>query len=603
MNAVPRQKYLFGGIGRTIGKVLGKAGDVAKKVVKSPIGKAALLGLGGAGLMGYGPMSGLSGIGARVGGSGIGQFFKGMGPRLFGSAAGASAGPMSYLQKGVQQLTPGILGKLGLTKGGGSMMPTALGGITAASLVTYFLQKGKTEEEAIQLAQDVKRGKGLGLDLIKADVSKYRTGDLSASQMFDKGYHFLTPRDYIGAKGGRVGLQTGGMPPIAPASMPWMPTMWGDPGSYNRAVWNLASDVNPYDVESTADLESYLASAPRYTDEIMKANPGYASSWRGQPIDPREYYLKELALQKQTHLPSAYANYSPDMYRDMVKDLETRYNEAAYSHAAEMGGGTQPTYTVPLTGTSAPKYDQATIDALMQKQMIANQMSAVGQSAPTTSGGLGSMIKQATPTATAPTGGVSMGNTLAQNIAANQAQAAANQPILQQGRARIKPAAGGRVKYGQGSGELVKQMYISDEAGALPKSEGGVLPEDVGKLSVDDFDDIEDYRRYIKYLKKSKKASGGRIGKFGGGMGVTMPSIPTGMPRVNTGGIRELDYRQSGGFVPVGVKEKADDVPAMLSKNEFVMTADAVKAAGGGSVEKGAQRMYDTMKRLEGKVA
>ena len=107
------------------------------------------------------------------------------------------------------------------------------------------------------------------------------------------------------------------------------------------------------------------------------------------------------------------------------------------------------------------------------------------------------------------------------------------------------------------------------------------------------------------YPKKSKKemmALGGRIGKFGGGMGVTMPSIPTGMPRVNTGGIRELDYRQSGGFVPVGVKEKADDVPAMLSKNEFVMTADAVKAAGGGSVEKGAQRMYDTMKRLEGKV-
>ena len=82
-----------------------------------------------------------------------------------------------------------------------------------------------------------------------------------------------------------------------------------------------------------------------------------------------------------------------------------------------------------------------------------------------------------------------------------------------------------------------------------------------------------------------------------------MPRIPTGMPRVNAGGITELDYRAGGGFVPVGVKEKADDVPAMLSKNEFVMTADAVKAAGGGSVEKGAQKMYDTMKRLEGRIA
>ena len=82
-----------------------------------------------------------------------------------------------------------------------------------------------------------------------------------------------------------------------------------------------------------------------------------------------------------------------------------------------------------------------------------------------------------------------------------------------------------------------------------------------------------------------------------------MPRIPMGTPRVNAGGIRELDYRAEGGFVPVGVKEKADDVPAMLSKNEFVMTADAVKGAGGGSVEKGAQRMYNTMKKLEGRVA
>ena len=60
----------------------------------------------------------------------------------------------------------------------------------------------------------------------------------------------------------------------------------------------------------------------------------------------------------------------------------------------------------------------------------------------------------------------------------------------------------------------------------------------------------------------------------------------------------EMDYR-GGGFIPVGAKERADDVPARLSKNEFVMTADAVRAAGGGSVDLGAQRMYDLMNRLE----
>ena len=51
--------------------------------------------------------------------------------------------------------------------------------------------------------------------------------------------------------------------------------------------------------------------------------------------------------------------------------------------------------------------------------------------------------------------------------------------------------------------------------------------------------------------------------------------------------------------MPIGKKVKADDVPARLSKNEFVMTADAVRAAGGGSVNKGAQRMYDLMNNLE----
>jgi hypothetical protein len=64
----------------------------------------------------------------------------------------------------------------------------------------------------------------------------------------------------------------------------------------------------------------------------------------------------------------------------------------------------------------------------------------------------------------------------------------------------------------------------------------------------------------------------------------------------------EMDLR-GGGFVPIGREEKADDVPARLSKNEFVFTADAVRAAGGGSVDKGADLMYKTMKQLENKVA
>ena len=68
----------------------------------------------------------------------------------------------------------------------------------------------------------------------------------------------------------------------------------------------------------------------------------------------------------------------------------------------------------------------------------------------------------------------------------------------------------------------------------------------------------------------------------------------------NPAGVTELDLRDSGGFIPpVGVKEKADDIPAMLANNEFVFTADAVRGMGDGNVNKGAQRMYDMMKKLE----
>ena len=68
----------------------------------------------------------------------------------------------------------------------------------------------------------------------------------------------------------------------------------------------------------------------------------------------------------------------------------------------------------------------------------------------------------------------------------------------------------------------------------------------------------------------------------------------------NPAGVKELDLRETGGFIPpVGVKEKADDIPAMLSNNEFVFTADAVRGMGDGNVNVGAQRMYDMMKKLE----
>jgi hypothetical protein len=84
---------------------------------------------------------------------------------------------------------------------------------------------------------------------------------------------------------------------------------------------------------------------------------------------------------------------------------------------------------------------------------------------------------------------------------------------------------------------------------------------------------------------------------MGGRMGYAKGNIPV---RKNQAGVKELDYRDTGGFVPpIGIKERADDIPAMLSNNEFVFTADAVRNAGGGDENLGAQRMYKLMKKLE----
>jgi hypothetical protein len=84
----------------------------------------------------------------------------------------------------------------------------------------------------------------------------------------------------------------------------------------------------------------------------------------------------------------------------------------------------------------------------------------------------------------------------------------------------------------------------------------------------------------------------------GGRMGYELGSeVPV---RKNQAGVKELDYRDTGGFVPpIGIKERADDIPAMLSNNEFVFTADAVRNAGGGDENLGAKRMYTLMKNLE----
>jgi hypothetical protein len=86
-------------------------------------------------------------------------------------------------------------------------------------------------------------------------------------------------------------------------------------------------------------------------------------------------------------------------------------------------------------------------------------------------------------------------------------------------------------------------------------------------------------------------AEGGPSGEMG-------TIMDEGEEMLDMGGM-EKDYREEGGFVPIGEYEKKDDVPARLSVNEFVFTADAVRGAGDGDIDKGAERLQGIMKQLE----
>ena len=167
---------------------------------------------------------------------------------------------------------------------------------------------------------------------------------------------------------------------------------------------------------------------------------------------------------------------------------------------------------------------------------------------------------------------------------------------------REEAAYGGRMGYYDGSDPYdVNSIFKRYERKLL--EDKGYDPANPTKYGKDVDSGIRTLQDILNVLFKDSYAKGGRVNyAFGTNPGVVdQASNIEGLDiNINPQGIKELDLRETGGFIPpVGVKEKADDIPAMLSNNEFVMTADAVREAGDGDVDKGAERMYSMMKNLE----
>ena len=145
-----------------------------------------------------------------------------------------------------------------------------------------------------------------------------------------------------------------------------------------------------------------------------------------------------------------------------------------------------------------------------------------------------------------------------------------------------------------GMGALMGNME-EDEIQDLQRGEGldieGIRTEVIEAMKDSSGEKLKAIRIKYPFLgtRESKNqaamAMGGRIRRAEGGL-------------MDLGGM-EKDYRAEGGFVPIGAEEKADDVPARLSVNEFVFTADAVRGAGQGDIDKGAEIMENVMKNLE----
>ena len=187
-------------------------------------------------------------------------------------------------------------------------------------------------------------------------------------------------------------------------------------------------------------------------------------------------------------------------------------------------------------------------------------------------------------------------------------------------------AEGGRIGYAD-AGPVLPEDPTKPVNPFAPKPTGPVLPDRMAsnEISIDkiemlikrgaDNDLIKEFtgasdgviNQIRDAMERKNKAGGGIMNRMNYALGDTASQNAMqaagieGLPvRQNPKGVQELDLRDNGGFIPpVGIKEKEDDIPAMLSNNEFVFTADAVRGMGDGDVELGAQRMYDQMKMLE----
>ena len=471
----PRQLYGLGSLVKSVKKAV-------KKVVKSPVGKAAILGFGGAGLMGMGPLSGLAGL---LPAKGAGKF-------LFSPVQGSGGGGLFGKILGSKKAVTGLIGGASLLSG---------------------LFAGKTEEEVEQLKRD---------PAALRNYLKLYYSNLNPNASSEEVDRFADANMY--ADGGRVGYAVGSPGPASPRAVPA-----GGPGA-----------------KTVAQLGSSQGATPLFQNVLQYLQRS------GQQVTPKP---------KQPATP----NPKPASF-DM-----SRYGQGIFT------GGIEDTRNIALARLMGLGYDTSRFaDPMGPPPGLSSGPMLIGPGMAAKFRDEENLAKLINPSygmqlQTDVVGLLSMAKDLGENYTIDQALNFDKDDAM-----RIIDAHSKKNKYGK----------------YAPRSSANILPKFPGTTTPPT----------SQFPTQRGTGSKGRgINYATGGSVVDKASGIMGLPkRVNKAGVKELDLRKSGGFIPpVGVKEKADDIPAMLSNNEFVFTADAVRGMGNGNVNLGAQRMYDMMKKLE----
>ena len=574
----PRQQYGLGSLVKSIGKGV-------KKFVKSPFGKAALVGLAGFGMPGtsFGGLFGRAGIGGKamgmLGHEGIGatlgSFF---GPQAIYSTSGTATGPSKFanLFKGK--------GKWGV--GGG--------------LAAFLLSQGMGEEEVSSLSQDPDKLRKF-LRLYHSQTNPLK-GDKEIDEWVEQNM----------ASGGRVGFQGGGIFPSLDMGGS------GQKNSILPRLGELGSGVSSAEQE-LQDLNQRLGSAQStlgsseggdykgLTPVPYRPGGGGGKLWDifhngGGPRPALDRPALDNSRVPFDH-PLGMQSSPGDPISLTGAGGEQGYAGLGYGKPDELdvrGGGLNT-----LQGGSNP----------LQRALGAAHGGRIGYEL---GAGVGSAkteyISRKSPTKEVDTinriyeerGNKGLQAYLERNPDLNDKYVFNfkdnGELIIMPNKIHPDNLDKNRIML-----DLNKEMEtrMKNNAKGFYKSPSEFMsPEDMEKMKGQG--EIREQQRKDMGLPNWMQllSSGGRIGLYGGDKAQAagiMGQLPV---RQNKAGVSELDLRDTGGFIPpVGVKEKADDVPAMLSNNEFVWTADAVRAAGGGSVDKGAQILYDQMKKLENRVA